>query len=250
MGKWKDPSIETIVAQDPDVVFCRAYAGVEVANTIQASTGIPVVCLDNPGRLDFEIHRLVGKVIGKEKEAEELITYAKEKIDEVTQVTSEIPDSEKPKVYLAFWGEITRTPRFYDPVELAGGINVAEEVEWGGTGYSAVVSKEQVLAWNPDIILIHNPYEGFTVETVLADPDLQIINAVKNHKVYYTKGYMAGWDYGTVVTEVFYMAKLFHPGKFEDLDMEKEGNEILKRFYGADGLYTEMTEEYNLYTWE
>ena len=39
------------------------------------------------------------------------------------------------------------------------------------------------------------------------------------------------------------MAKLFYPEKFEDLDIEKKGNDIFERFYGLDGLYTYLAEE-------
>ncbi len=46
------------------------------------------------------------------------------------------------------------------------------------------------------------------------------------------------------------MAKLFHPDKFADLYVEKEGNEILKMADGVDGLYTEMAELCDLYRWD
>lgn len=45
------------------------------------------------------------------------------------------------------------------------------------------------------------------------------------------------------------MAKLFHPQAFADLDVEAKGNEMLKRMYGADGLYTWMEDYYHLYSW-
>ncbi len=46
------------------------------------------------------------------------------------------------------------------------------------------------------------------------------------------------------------MAKLFHPGEFADMDVEAEGNGILEEVYGADGIWTEMTELCDLHTWE
>jgi iron complex transport system substrate-binding protein len=43
---------------------------------------------------------------------------------------------------------------------------------------------------------------------------------------------------------MMHMAKIFYPDKFKDnLDLEKEGNEIFKRFFGEDGLYTEMADD-------
>jgi len=92
--------------------------------------------------------------------------------------------------------------------------------------------------------------KGMDKEEVLSDPDLQTVNAVKNHRINHTKGFMMGWDPVTGLTEVFYMAKLFHTDKFEDLDMEKEGNEILKRFYEVESLYTKMLEISDVYRWD
>ena len=57
------------------------------------------LCISASGCLDFEMHRLVGKIAGKEDRAEELISYAKGKIAEIKKVTSQIPEAEKEKVF-------------------------------------------------------------------------------------------------------------------------------------------------------
>ena len=113
------------------------------------------------------------------------------------------------------------------------------------------VSKEQIIAWNPDVILLHGAMtEILSREDVLSDPDLQSVSAIQNGAVYSAKGYMFGWDPATGVVESLYMAKLFHAGEFADVDVEAEGNEILAEVYGADGIWTEMTELFDLHTWE
>jgi iron complex transport system substrate-binding protein len=252
------PNIEVIASLDPDLAF--AYTP-DVADTIQETTGIPTLCISTSENLDFKWFKCMGYALNEQGRAEELISYLNEKIDEVTEITSSIPDDGKPKVYLAFWtfmgSVITYTPAVYVPVELAGGIKVLEGGTSGPFGPSMLqVSKEQIIGWNPDLILIHRIYSWgkgtaqITIEDVLSDPDLQSVSAVKNEDVYYTKGYLHGWDPATAVCEVFYMAKLFHPEEFGDLDVEEEGNEILKKVYGADGLWTEITEKFELYKWE
>jgi iron complex transport system substrate-binding protein len=245
---------ELIVSLKPDVIFASSTN----ADTLQEQTGLPVVCVSTAGSLDFEIYRLVGAIIGKEEEADELISYANEKIAEVSEITSEIPDSEKPKVYLAYWayeGTITHTPSRDDPLDMAGGLNVAKEagIAISGLGNDYEVSKENIIAWNPDVILVHRGthQEEVTLEgLVYSDSDLQGVNAVKSHDVYCTIGYMYGWDPVTGICEVFYEAKLLHPDKFEDLDVDEVGNEILKRFYKVDDLYTYISKELELHTWE
>ena len=252
VGAYTDPNKELIVSLNPDVVF--AYSR-DIANAIQESTGVPTVCMKSVANLDFSVYRFAGTILGKEKEAEELISYANEKIAEITEITSEIPDSEKPKVYFAMWtsgGKITRTRNRYDPVDLAGGINVVKGCAPVSDKYTVEVSKEQIILWNPDIILVHGvfPPHKVSVEDVLSDPDLQTINAVKNKQVYYMKDFQVGFDRATGVTETFYLAKLIHPDKFKDLDVEEECNEIFKKFYRVDSLYSDMLEKSDLYRWE
>ena len=112
------------------------------------------------------------------------------------------------------------------------------------------VTKEQMAVWNPDIVLIHDHGSGIPIDYVFSDPALQTANAIKNKKVYYTRGFFIGWDPAIGVCEVSYMAKLFYPDKFKELDVEEECNEILKKFYGVDGLWAELLEKSNLYRWE
>ncbi len=255
VGMHTEPNAELILDLKPDVVFSWSAN----ADVLQEKTGIPVITITTPSYFDegsWESYRLAGKVLDKEDEVEELISYANEKIEEITEVTSQIPEDEKPKVYFVSCCqgicEITKTWGRYAPGDLAGGINVAKDQVLSSG--SSIVSKEQILKWNPDIILLHGGSKtgqwDLSIEDILADPDLQTVNAVKNKKVYYTKGYMIGWDPATGLTETFYMAKLFHPDEFKDLDVEKECNEILERFYGADGLYTWLLQNYNFCRWE
>ena len=252
VGKGTTVSDELVVSLRPDVVFTHSIY-VAFMNSFHEKTNIPVVgTRDLSGnRLDCKKHRLIGKIVGREEEAEELISYVNEQIAKVTEVTSQINDSEKPRVYFAT-GRITKTISDYDAIELAGGVNVASELSGTFPSYIGDVSKEQVIKWNPDIILIHGvrPPHSFSMEDILSDPDLQSINAVKNHNINYTIGQWLGWDVGTGLTEVFYMAKLFHPDEFEDLDEEEEGNGILERFYGVDGIYTKMFGMSDRYRWE
>ncbi|RJS85550.1 hypothetical protein CW713_01310 [Methanophagales archaeon] len=250
VGSGYEPNIEVILSLEPDVVI--PYAGdpsrAAMWDRFQKDTGIPVAGFDSHATCDgmFEEIKFIGTVLGKEKRAEELISYFKEDLNMVTDVTSKISESEKPTV-LFLRGEISRTTNVYELIDLAGGINVARECTPTPGARGVLISKEQIIKWNPDIILIHYSTQsrGFTVEDVLSDPDLQIVSAIKNRKVYHTPGafHLVGADPPRVITETFYMAKLFYPDKFDDLDVEKEGNELFERFYGVDDLWTELGEE-------
>ena len=249
VGSGYEPNQELILSLKPDVVIPYAGKGslADFWNTFQDNTGIPVVGYrGSKGPIydeTLEQIELMGRVLGKEKRAEEIVSYFDEKLAKVTEVTSQIPDSEKPTVYFpsSWLGSTTKANPHYEAVELAGGILV---FKLDSPIIHIEVSMEQVIDWNPDIFLVSktSTTPSFTVEDLLSHPNLQTINAVKNRKVYYTLNAinLVGADHPRVITEAFYMAKLFHPEKFEDLDIEKEGNELFERFYGVGGLWTEI----------
>ena len=253
VGQIRVTNLELAVSLKPDVIFSRDRTS--EANILQERTGVPTLCANlhhAMGGKDMmnQLYRhinIIGKTIGKEQEAEELNSFFEEITDKVRDVTSEIPEVEKPRVYLASRGSgtrIARTTPNYAPLDIAGGINVAKDVP-GNTSTEVTISKEQIIKWNPDIIVVSSTFsEDDPLEVLLAShPELQTINAVKNESVYYfISPYSHGIPQDRNLVNAFYLAKLFYPDKFEDLDVEEEGNEIFKAFLGVDGLFTEFAD--------
>ena len=102
---------------------------------------------------------------------------------------------------------------------------------------------------------MHSPFKDdfkgwLSIDDVKKDEIIQSIEAVKKHNIYAIKGEFGGWDIFTQITEVFYIAKILYPEKFQHLDVEKESNETLKKFYGIEGLYTDMRKKIGLYQWK
>lgn len=261
VGTPQDPNVEKIISLHPDLILVYNARDAELPERIQSKTGIPTISTVNFGASTYanfpdayKLYNLIGWIVGKERRTEELITYTDEKTKEITKVTSTIPSDNRPKVYMAGWSAyLTMTPLRYDPIDLAGGDNVAKYS--GSNVFTVEVSKEKIIQWNPDIILIHRvPTTRDNVQwknnrtDILADTDLRTVNAIKNKKVYYTKGFCYGWDPSTGLAEVYYMAKLYYPDKFRGLDDVKECNEILKEFWGVDGIWTEVAERDQFYS--
>ena len=248
VGTYSEPNTELILSLKPDVIFSYAFGPTsDIAKHIQETTDIPVVGTTWHATFDHMLEgiELVGKVLENEKEAEELISYANEETAEVTDVTEEIPEIEKPTVFFVsrLQDGTILTHGEYESVTIAGGILVTEGIGYvpqpGGT---IVVSVEDFIAWDPDVILVARSGEtpGTSVYDILSDPRFQTMKAVKNRRVNYT---LSGFtyvceDHPRVITEIFIMANIFHPDKFKELDIEKKGNEIFERFYGVDGLWT------------
>ncbi|RLG34777.1 hypothetical protein DRN97_01590 [Methanosarcinales archaeon] len=253
VGTYREPNVEVILELKPDVVFVY-FSYPEGADSIQEQTGIPVVCLSSVRPDDFsktyESLRLAGKVLGKEDRDEWLISYVEDKLDRVRKITNEIPEKEKPKVYaLVAYG--IKDTMVYAPVEWAGGRNVAKEYLLSHGLTYAQINPEQVIIWNPDVIFLG--CTGDRVAKLLeVHPGLEVTKAVKEGKVYTIFGPWFCWDLIQMPVETYYMAKLLHPNKFQDLDVEKEANRMFKEVYGADDLYNKVQEArgLELYRWE
>jgi iron complex transport system substrate-binding protein len=247
---------ELMASLNPDVIITSGTTDVQDFDT---KVGCPVVVAGGSGSLyDYEGGlygqiEVIGDLLERGVEAEELIDFVESKVEMVSSVTDSMDESEKPKVYFAPRGatlgfydpkegrDFTRTVSDYDPLEIAGGINVAQECE----GSSINVGLEQIIAWNPDYILVacSSPESKDAIDFIKTSTELESIEAVKNGDVYNCfYPYCRGSPPDRSLFNMIYMAKLLHPDQFSDLDLEKEGNEIFKAFLGVDGVFTEYVD--------
>jgi ABC-type Fe3+-hydroxamate transport system substrate-binding protein len=244
---------EAVIAVEPDVVFYSAASG---AADLQASTGIPVVALSATFGLDFndeagayEVWQLAGKILGEEERAEELVAYSEDKLGAISSVTSSLSTGDKLDVYVATGGnnDIIKCAPTYFSLDVAGGNNVAAGLpsSWG----SATVTKEQIIAWDPDVIFIRYYQKGqsLTKGTVLSDTVLSGVSAVQNSSVHHIRGSSNGMDPAIEIADSYLMAKLMYPAEFSNLDVEAEGNTIYKEFYGMDNLYSQMLDDFGVF---
>ncbi len=248
-------NIEMAVQLKPDVIFASPSES-QITEVLERKTSMPVVALSSMGSFDKLLKeiKIVGDVIGRSKRASELVHYFNETIGTVQNSVKEIPHEERPKVYLAFWSSLTKTPISYEPVTIAGGINLADNLlpSYLGTVGTAI-NIEQIVKWNPDLILIHGNYlpqeRVPTVEQVLNDPRLDSVQAVKDKKVYYTYGFWYWWDPAQVLIETLYLARLFYPERFGSLNLEIKGNAIFKKFYGIGDGFGQLCRILKCHEW-
>jgi len=254
---WGGTKVETIAELEPDVIFGSSSD----ADALQDKIGAPVV-VSSPSRTEnmtimeqwSQQIRFAGIVLGRDAEAEDLISFMEEKLAMVTDISSNIDDAEKPRVYFAARAgshtyDILTTTGYYDPIELAGGINVAKEDAVSTSEFT--ISKEQIVLWDPDIILLKGhksnpPLENqYTIEMALSDPVFQDdgVGAVETGAVYYCMATCRGYPIQRYVIETMYLAKIFHPEEFADLDLEKEGNEILEKFTHEEDLFSWLADD-------
>ena len=247
---------ELMASLNPDVIITSGTTNVQ---DFENKIGCPVVVAGGDGWTYsrenglFGMIAVIGDVLERQDEAEELIGFVEGKIDMINSVTETLDESEKPLVYFAPRGaklgfydpkegrDFTRTFTSYDPLDIAGGRNVAK----GAEGYEINVGVEQIIAWNPEYIFIacSAPEDREVIEWIKSSPDLQSIAAVEDGNVLnciypHCRGRPADRN----LINMIYMAKVLHPEKFQHIDLEAEGNEIFKAFLGVDGVFTEYAD--------
>lgn len=254
-NQGQELNFEAAIGLRPDIIF-SSPSEYRMTESIQSKMRTPVVALASIGKFDNLLREitLLGKILGREERASELEGYFRRRIEELEEAVRTIPPGKKPRIYLSFWGDFLRTPVSYEPVVAASGINLASDLlpSYLGTA-STTVQIEQVLRWDPDVILVQGNYppdeRRVSVEGVLADSRLASVNAIRHRRVHYIFGFWYWWDPALVLLETLYLGRLFYPHLFLEFDLEKEGNTIFQKFYKRDGLFTALCKILRCHEW-
>jgi iron complex transport system substrate-binding protein len=244
-GKDNTGNLEKIMQAHPDVLISMGDPlGTAQAERVQGQTHIPVIILD--GRLEHlpETYVKAGELFGSAPRAAQLASECRRTLDEIKQKISGIPQNKRRRYYYAEGPKGLETEpggsMHSEALNFAGGINVAAGVELQqGYGHSAV-SMEQVLGWNPEIVISgydHSSTPGEFYKTVWTDSAWKIVSAVRNRDVYETPQYPFNWiDRPPSVNRIIgvkWLANLFYPSLFP-YDMRNETRKFYKLFYQLD----------------
>jgi len=233
-------NVEAVVATKPDVVCVWAEASKGGIIEQLETQGIPtLVIIPESAEEMKEATLLLGEVLGRTEQAKKIIDYYDDTVAMIKERLKDVPESERKRVYLAgAYGILSSCGSdFYQHylIEQAGGINVAAELKGGWQS----VSPEQLVAWDPDVI-IADPYCTESMEDALKmDPALKALKAVKNNQLYsFPK--IGQWSFPIPQSAmgILWLSKTLYPEHFEDLDIEKEVNNYYKEFFGVS--YTEL----------
>ena len=153
---------EKILSCNPDIVISE-YEDVEKEDALQEQLGVPVITLKSgPGGVFdesfFATMRLLGIIFDNEERAEALVSYVKTERAEIESRTADIPEEEKPSVYicgLGNWGTTNHlmTAQSYIPFQVANVKNTVADLEAPGI---QEIEKEKFVALGDtmDIIII------------------------------------------------------------------------------------------------
>jgi iron complex transport system substrate-binding protein len=233
-GRGNTANLEAVLALKPDLILdvgSISATFVSLAERVQEQTGIPYALLDGRFAATVSTLRKVGELIHRETAADALATYAERTITTIKARIDAIPEAQLPRVYYA------RGPRGLE-TGLGGSINV-ETIEFLGArnvagerkGGLAVVSIEQVLVWNPDIIVTIDPDFAANVRN---DPGWASVKAVHTGRVYLSPTLPFGWvDFPPSVNRLiglWWLAKILYPAQFPE-DMKALTRDFYTRFY-------------------
>ena len=193
-------NFEEIAKIKPDVVIIWDYQP-EVAKKLK-ELGIPSVSIKYGTLQDIQNGiNLVGQIINKPEQAEALITYHKNSEAYFNQKNASALQN-KPKVLylqnknLSVAGNESVNQLM---ISMTGGENAAKDTKGSWTK----VSMEEVMKWNPDIIILSN-FDSITPDDIYQDKlegqNWSNINAVKNHQVYKAPMGIYRWDAPNVET--------------------------------------------------
>jgi len=211
-----------VLALKPDLILDVGYVDptyVSLADRVQQQTGIPYALLDGHFAKTAETYRALGTLVGHRDDGEKFAAHAQSTLDTMTQRIARVPEDKRPRIYYA------RGPRGLETA-LGGSINV-ETLEFLGArnvaaerrGGLAVVSIEQVLLWNPDVIIT---IDRDFAASVRQDPTWAAVAAVRAGRVHLSPKLPFGWvDFPPSVNRLiglWWLAKILYPDLFpEDL---------------------------------
>ncbi len=245
-----DAGPEQIAAFDPDVVLMKSYVAEKLGPPLE-ELGIPYVALnlETPEQFYADV-RLLGKLLGNEARAEEIVAFYQNKLAELEQRRADV--GEKPRVLVVSYSDKGGEVAFKVPpagwiqtteTVMAGGDPVwAADVQGGGWN---VVNFEQIAAWQPEIVFViaYNQDTAEIAAKLRADENWASLPAGKNGAIYGFPADYYSWDAPDPhwLLGVLWMSKKIHPDAYGDLDLMAELHDFYRTLYGfTDAQIDEM----------
>jgi len=183
---WDELPTEAILALEPDLVVAAQIISEDQVQALR-DLGLNVYWQANPYTYDelWENLRDFARLTGHEPETEAMIADLDARVKAVQEKVATV--TERPSVFYELDATDPSNPwttgsgTFIDYIiREAGGTNVASALE----GDYAQISAEELIAVNPDIILLADAPYGTTAESVAERPGWDVITAVKNSAMY------------------------------------------------------------------
>ena len=239
-------SYEAVIAANPTIALnCGKIndAMVSDCDALSESLGIPVIAVDNELNNSAEAFRFMGELLGVEDHAEELAEYSEKIFTDIASL-ADIPEDEKVSVYFGNGEDSLETaPRGSQHAQILDAVNVTNVADLElGDGSRVQISAEQLLAWDPDVIVVNGEPKAdksgsSAAEEILNNPDYASLKAVQDNKVYGTPNAPFSWvDRPAGPNRLIgmrWLSAVVYP-EYIKCDVNEEIREFFNLFYHVD----------------
>ena len=235
-GRGNTVNLENVVKLAPDLVLDvgnTTATYVSLADRVQEQTNIPAVLIGGHLADTARTLRTLGGLLDAQERAEALAGYAAAVIAEVQKQVAKIPPTDRPSIYIA------RGPHGLESavagsigsevVDLVGARNVVGK----DTGPRTIVdiSPEQILAWQPDMILTIDRRFHAAIRT---DPVWREVKAVQTGHIHFVPDLPFSWldnpPAPNRLIGLLWLGKLLYPAAFPQ-DIRAEARRFYALFY-------------------
>lgn len=237
---------EAVIAANPTIALnCGKIndAMVSDCDALSKSLGIPVIAVDNELNNSAEAFRFMGELLGVEDHAEELAEYSEKIFTDIASL-ADIPEDEKVSVYFGNGEDSLETaPRGSQHAQILDAVNVINVADLElGDGSRVQISAEQLLAWNPDVIVVNGEPKAdksgnSAAEDILSNPDYASLKVVQDNKVYGTPNAPFSWvDRPAGPNRLIgmrWLSAVVYP-EYIKCDVNEEIREFFNLFYHVD----------------
>lgn len=206
VGDALRPNVEAVLAKQPDLVLLYASNDNRTAAAQLRASGVRVVALKVDSIAEFERATiLLGELTGERDRAKRVVDSVRATLERVRRATSSLP---KTRVFYHTWEKpiITIGAQSFlnELVEIAGGRNVYGDIQ----AVSPIVTMEDIVARNPDAMLIGPPTERMMRASAL----WRVVPAVRAGRIYVYDTMVVGRPSVTLGMAAVDIANLLHPG--------------------------------------
>lgn len=239
-GSGKNFNVEVLLTIKPDLVLAWAPRSATLNTRVEqilTSSGIPYAYLKLDNLNDYPAtYEYLGGLLGRRERGKKLASYFRRELKKLQSFSSRIPEKKRVSVYFAeeVNGLTTASSNSVhgEAVTLAGGRNVHHK-ESGNLRAKDRVSIEQVIAYNPEVIIAQD--ESFYAG-IYKDPRWAGIRAVRNHRVYLIPDTPFDWmDRPPTFMRLMgakWLASVLHPHSAKSTIIS-ETREFYKLFFGV-----------------
>lgn len=244
-GMGDSVNYEAVIEANPTIALNVGTindAMISDCDDLSEKLGVPVIAVDGDLESAPEAYRFLGDLFGVEDDAEKLAAYAEETFDDIANMN--IPEQEKVRIYYGNGEDSLETApagsSHADIIDMVNAVNVAD-LELGD-GSRVQISAEQLLAWDPDVIIVNgepksNMSGNSAAEAILNNPDYASLKAVQNQQVYGTPNAPFSWvdrpPGPNRIIGIRWLSGLIYPD-YLNFDVDEEVKEFFSLFYHVD----------------